>query len=194
MVNELLTAALVIITAFYAWVTFRMLRANEATIDAMRQQTIAISRPYIVIAPILELDNPIFYLRISNTGKTAALNLRMTLDKSFVRFGDTKVARDLAEFSVFNESIDAFPPGAEIIFSLVQSFKIFAGKEEDSNLPRTFSITARYEFEGRVVSEISHIDLRPYREADVPQNAYVRKLSAISESIASLANSAKKSV
>lgn len=187
MIIELLTAALVAITAFYAWATYRILRANERVVEAMQEQAVAVYRPYVVVAPVLEVDNPIFYLRISNEGKTAAQNLRLTVDKSFFKFGEKHEGSDLASFTAFNEPIDSFPPGAEITFSLAQGFKVFAGSSENPDMPRTFSVTVKYEFAARQVAEVHRIDLRPYSAADVPQDAYVRKLNKMIESIEKVA-------
>src|SRR5688572_86022 len=131
MAIELLTGALVVITAFYAWATFKILRVNERVLEVMREQTVASTRPYVVVAPVLELDNPIFYLRISNSGRTAAKNLRLTLDKSFFKFGEKSSDHDLANFTAFKQPIDSFPPGAEITFSLAQGFKVFGGNTEN---------------------------------------------------------------
>lgn len=192
MTIELLTAALVLITAFYAWATFKILRANEKVVEVMHEQAIAASRPYVVVAPLLELDNPIFYLRISNLGRTAATSLRLTIDKSFFKFGEDSKDGDLASFTAFNQPIDSFPPGAEITFSLAQGFKIFEGNTENPKLPHTFSVTAEYEFAGKKLREVNQIDLRPYLGADVPQDAYLRKLKDMSESLKMIAKHAGK--
>lgn len=192
MVIELLTAVLVVITAFYAWATYKILRANENVVEAMREQALAASRPYVVVAPMLEVDNPIFYLRISNIGKTAAENLRLSIDKSFFKFGEKAQNSDLATFTAFKQPIDSFPPGAAITFALAQGFKVFARSSESPDMPHTFAVTARYEFAGRHVEEVNRIDLRPYLAADIPQDAYVRKLKDISDSLKKLAASATK--
>ena len=194
MIIEILTAILVVITTFYAWATFKILRANEKVVEVMHEQAVATSRPYVVVAPILELDNPIFYLKISNLGRTSAINLRLTLDKSFFKFGEDSKQRDLANFTAFNQLIHSFPPGAEITFSLAQGFKIFEGSTENPKLPHTFSVTAEYEFAGNKVHEVNKIDLRPYIGADVPQDAYIRKLKEISESLKNIASHTGKAL
>lgn len=191
MIIELLTAALVVITAFYAWATYKMLRTNEKVVEAMNEQAVAVGRPYVVIAPVLEVDNPIFYLRVSNTGKTAAEKLQLKIDKPFFKFGEKGENKNLASFAAFNQPIDSFPPGAEITFSLAQGFKVFDGTE-NPDMPHTFSVTAKYEFAGRQVEEVNRIDLRPYFGADVPQDAYIRKLREMSESLKKMAASASK--
>lgn len=42
------TLALVIITAMYAWATFKILCANQAAVNAIREQTEAQLRLYVV--------------------------------------------------------------------------------------------------------------------------------------------------
>lgn len=189
MVLEILTGILVIITGTYAWATFKILKANENVVNAMREESLAIRRPYIIVAPVLEYDNPVFYLRITNTGKTSAENLKLSIDKSFFRFGNKKKDNDLATFSAFNNTIDSFPPGAEIIFSLAQAFKVFKNNNEDSNLPQTFIVKASYEYSGLMFDEENRIDLRPYINADIPQNAQIRKLRDIIESLRKISES-----
>ena len=192
MIIEFLTGALVIITAFYAWATYKILRANESVVEAMREQSLAMARPYVVVALALEADNPIFYLRVVNMGKTAAENLKLTIDKSFFKFGEKSENRNLASFTAFTQPIDSFPPGSEITFALAQGFKVFEGDKENPDMPHNFSVTAQYEFMGRKVVEVNRIDLRPYLEADFPQNAYVRKLKEISESLKNISGSMKQ--
>ena len=193
MVIDYLTGALVLITGFYAWATFQILRANEKVVEVMHEQSEAVTRPYVTVAPILESDNPIFYLRISNTGKTAANKLKLTIDKSFHKFGEKSGERDLATFAAFNQVIESFPPGAEITFSLAQSFKLFAEDADKEILPQSFTITAEYSYEKKTVKEDSIIDLKAYFGADIPQDPYIRKLKDISKAIEKVAtNVAKK--
>ena len=49
MAIEVLTSLLVIITAFYAWVTFRIMKANERTVAAMHSQIESATRPYVAL-------------------------------------------------------------------------------------------------------------------------------------------------
>ena len=192
MVIDYLTGALVLITGFYAWATFRILRANEKVVEVMHEQAEAVTRPYVSVAPILEPDNPVFYLRISNTGKTAANKLKLTIDKSFHKFGEKSGGRDLATFAAFNQVIESFPPGAEITFSLAQSFKLFAEDADKEILPQSFTITAEYSYGNKTVKENSIIDLKAYLGADIPQDPYIRKLKDISKAIEKVATNVSK--
>lgn len=144
MTIEILTAALVLITGFYAWATYKILRANERVVEVMHEQAEAMTRPYIAVATFLEVDNPIFYLRITNTGKTAAVNLKLGMDKPFER---------LANKPAFNEIIQSFPPGAELVFMLAQSFVIFAENADRNKMPTCFTVTAEYSFGGKCVTD-----------------------------------------
>lgn len=188
---EILTALLVVITGFYAWVTYRILKANERVVEAMREQSEAAFRPYVTVTPFVEPDNPNFYLRIANLGKTAATDLRLTIDRSFFKFGRRSEGDDLASFAAFNQPIDSFPPDSEIVFGLAQSFVVFADGADPTTCPTTFTVTANYKFGQKQVEERHIIDLRPYKQADVPQDPVIRKLKAINESIGKLTEAFK---
>ena len=80
MVIEVLTGLLVVITGFYACVTYKML-------TALQQQAEAVTRPYLTINVFSEPKDVFFYLRIANTGRTGASNVRLILDRDFYQFG-----------------------------------------------------------------------------------------------------------
>jgi hypothetical protein len=192
MTNEILTAALVLITGFYAWATYKILKANERVVDVMREQAEAMTRPYVTVSALIEPDNPIFYLRIFNAGKTAATDLKLSLDRSFYRFAEKNEKKNLADYAAFKDTITSFSPGAEIVFSLAQSFVIFGDHADSSVTPSCFTITAEFSYAGKRVKEVNTIDLRPYLGASIPQEAYVRKLKAINESIQEVAKRLEK--
>jgi len=189
---EILTGVLVVITAFYAWATYKILRANEKVVEVMGEQAEAMTRPYITISPILEADNPIFYLRIKNAGKTPANDLKLSIDKSFYKFGEKADGNDLSKYPVFNDTISSFHPGSEMDFSLAQGFKIFGEGSKEEVMPTEFTIIAEYSFDGKTVKENSIIDLRPYLGANIPQDAYIRKLKDIVDAIKHVSDSVKK--
>jgi len=188
---EFLTALLVVITGFYAWVTYRILKANELVVGAMREQSEATYRPYVTITLFLEPDNPIFYLRIANRGKTSATDLRLAIDRSFFKFGERSERNDLASFAAFNQPIDSLPPESEIVFGLAQGFVVFAEGADPTTCPSTFTVTAGYKFGAKQVEERHVIDLKPYLHADVPQDSLIRKLKAINDSLGKLTEAVK---
>ena len=180
---EILTALLVIITAFYAWATFHILKANKAVVTLMSEQSEALTRPYVTASVFLLPDSPIFTLRIANTGRTPAINLKLTLDNDFQKYGRNSPDHNLSNFIAFKEKIDSFPPGAELYFDLAQSFVIF-GKDTDKNLtPTVFTILAEYTYGNKTVIEKNTIDLRPYYMSNLPDNPYIDQLKKLRETI-----------
>lgn len=99
MTIEHLTAALVAITMFYAYATFRIMRANERAVSAMRKQTEALVRPYVTVTVMTVPASPMFYLRIANTGRTGAEDVRLTIDRDFFQYGH-KTGRNLRAIAV----------------------------------------------------------------------------------------------
>lgn len=180
---ETLTGILVVITGFYAWVTFKILRANESVLLEMKVQQEALFRPYISISPVLYTDNPIFYLKIQNTGQTSADNLRLSIDKDFYVFGEKKNDKNLKSYSAFSSNIDSFVPNAQMLFCLAQGFVIFGQDAKEDITPSVFTITANYGFSGKEVYEQTVIDLRPYSNSTIPHDPIISKLKDIKESI-----------
>jgi len=188
---DILTGLLVLITGFYAWATFRILKANERVVEVMRSQSEAMTRPYIIISPYLEPETSMVRLVISNTGKTAANHLRLFIDKSFYPFGELKEDRNLAALPAFQDEIDSFAPGLEITFGLAVGAHLFNEKTDEELTPKQFSITAEYSFGDTKVKEAHSIDLRFLYMVDVPQDLYVKHLKEIKAEIGKVSSSLK---
>lgn len=182
-ITTIFTILLVLITGFYAWVTFKILKANEGVLQEMMEQREAFYRPYISISPRVYSDNPIFFLKIKNTGQTAAHKLKLTLDRDFYQFGDKKDEKNLRNMSAFTEVIDSFVPGAEMLFHLAQGFVIFGEEANREITPSSFTVTAEYEYSGRKVKEITIIDLKPYSNSAIPFDPVVAQLKDIKKAI-----------
>ncbi len=181
---EILTFILVVITAIYAYLTFRMAKASEASVEAIKDQSQAILRPYIIIAPFIRPHTTLIYLRIKNTGQTNAKNLQLTLDHDFFQFGEKiDPHRNLRTMSAFSLPIASFPPGAELIFALAQGSDILGKESNSETTPVQFSITANYEFFGKLVNEINEIDLRPYIGSTIEVNPIVEELERIRKTL-----------
>ena len=165
---EILTALLVVITGFYAWATFRILRANEAVVQVMKDQLEAQSRPYVHPSLFVVSGTNIFGLRVKNTGKTAANNLCLSIDKDFFLFANKTDGQNLRNMNAFTQSIASFPPDAEIEFWLAQGPDIFAENADQAAVPQTFAIRAEYAFSGKAVSENTSLDFRPYLNTQAP--------------------------
>jgi len=76
-----LIGIMVVITAYYAWTTSRILKANEGVLREMRLQRELETRPYIVVYPSILEDDSFIYLKIANHGKSAGQNLKLSLNK-----------------------------------------------------------------------------------------------------------------
>ena len=174
-ITILLTTVLVGITGYYAWVTHRML-------TTMQQQSEAITRPYLTINVFSEPHGVLYYLRIANTGKTVASNVRLTLDRDFYQLGQ-KHMPNLREASVFQQPIEQLPPGAEMIFGLAPAHVVLNDKADQSVTPRVFSISATYSFGEKSIFETTTIDLQPYKESMHPPSVIADELKKIREQL-----------
>jgi hypothetical protein len=180
---DFLTAALVLITAVYCFITYKILRANEAAVAAMREQSEALVRPYIAVAPYVPPKGWIFFLRIQNVGKTAARNLRLEIDRDFFRFGQVNENDNLRNFNAFKFPAASFPPGSDLLFHLATGPDLFGENADDAVTPATFNVTASYEALGRIVTETTYVDLRPYAESSPPPDSLIDKLDEIKKAI-----------
>jgi hypothetical protein len=149
----------------------------------MQQQAEAASRPYVTIAPFTLPGHVSLFLRISNSGKTAAQRLRLTIDRPFYRSGREEDAYNLARFAAFTEEISSFSPGSDLIFNLGPGFKIFGDTANGKTMPVTFTITATYAFVGKVVTETTTVDLRPFLGMHLSYDPVVEHLNDIRESV-----------
>ena len=180
---EILTGILVSVTGIYAFLTYRILKANRDVLQEMRTEREEANRPYMLISLVVYPDNVNFYLKIKNTGRTAARNLRLTLDKDFYQFREKEEENNLRNHSAFSKTIALFVPYAEILFHLAQGFVISGKDPNDTLTPSIFTVTAEYEYGEKRVEENTTIDLRPYSTSAIPPNSIVSKLKDIKESI-----------
>lgn len=180
---EHLTAALVVITAVYAALTYGIMRANRQTVAAMNAQTEALSRPYLSVAPFTLPQNAIVFLRISNTGRTAAANVRLELDRPYYRFGKAEESENLRTLSAFSAPIASVGPGAEFIFSLAMAPALYGSNNDEARTPLTFRVTASYRFFGKAVTEVTDVDLRPFRGMHMSYDPIVHELSGIKDAL-----------
>ncbi|HUW36779.1 MAG TPA: hypothetical protein VMV91_05555 [Rhodocyclaceae bacterium] len=180
MVIEYLTAILAFITAVYAYLTHRMAKASEASVEAMRDQSEAMSRPYVTVAPFIRPHTTLLYLRVKNAGRMGAQNLRLSLNRDFFQFGEkNRAENNLRTKSAFSTPIDSLPPGADLIFSLGPGSVIFGENAGPAVCPTQFNVTATYEFFGKEVVEVNRIDLRPYIGTEGERDPIVEELERI---------------
>ncbi|MDA8454847.1 hypothetical protein M4R22_08735 [Acidovorax sp. GBBC 3334] len=177
---DYLTAILVFVTSIYSYLTFRMAKASEASVQAVREQSEAMLRPYVSVSSYVRPQTTVLYLRIENTGRTGAENLRMSIDKDFFQFGDAKQPdRNLRTKPAFVDTIQSLPPGGSIVFALAQGFIIFAPGADATVVPQQFSVTATYSFAGKQVTETHCIDLRVYIGSEGERDPIVEELEKL---------------
>jgi hypothetical protein len=180
--TDWLTLALVVITAFYAWATFKILRVNQAMVVAMRDQQHAAMRPYVLVSSHFRSGTPFIYLSIKNVGKTAALDLELSIDKDFYQLSEKRDDRNIAKTPAFSSPISSLPPGGELLYLLGHGPSLFGPPNAEQLAPLEFVVGARYRIEGGWVSEKSIIDLRPYLNTDYfndPISAEIKKVREV---------------
>lgn len=185
--TDLLTGILAVVTSFYAWVTFRILKANEHTVALMSEQLELLNRPYVQIAALIRPGVGLIYLRISNEGKTPAKNLSLTIDRDFFQFGERRDDRNLAKQTAFTVPIDSFSPSAALEFLLGTGPAIFASSADESLSPKVFEIKATYTFDEKIVTETTAIDLRPYLGTAIPHSEIKDGFESVAKAVSDLA-------
>lgn len=177
MIMEILTAILVVVTGIYAYLTHKMSNMSERSVQMMKEQTEAMSRPYLVVQPIVRPHTPFLYLKIYNSGKTPALNVKLELDKDFYQFDESN--KNLRNTSAFSTTFDSFAPSQELFFALGQGWLIFGDSKH--SLPTEFVVTATYSYMDKEVVEENRVDLRPFEQSEGERNPIVEELEKIRE-------------
>jgi hypothetical protein len=189
--TDWLTLALVLITGFYAWATFRILRANERVVEAMHQQTEAQLRPYVIAAATVRTGTTLFCLEIQNTGKSPALNVRLRMDRDFYPHGEKREHENIAKLSAFTQPIESLAPGARIVFILGVGGKIFAPGTDESLCPKVFTVSAEYSFSGKQYAEQTTIDVRPMLHSTAVQDPVATEIERLRQSLERLSKQAQ---
>ena len=180
--TDWLTLALVIITGFYAWATFRILRVNEAVVDAMRKQTEAQLRPYVVIAPTVRTGTTLVCLEVQNTGKSPAVGLELHMDRDFYQHAERSDAGNIAKLPAFTQQIESLAPGARLVFILGVGGTIFSSSNE-ALCPKVFKVSSKYKYAGSNYVEDTTIDVRPMLQSSVVQNPVATEVERLRQSL-----------
>lgn len=184
---EILTGILVLVTALYAYLTLRIAKASEASVRAVEAQSWATLRAYVTVQAFIQPHTLFVCLRIRNTGRTAAANLRLSMDRDFFQWGERSIPeRNLRTRSAFSVPIASFPPDGELLFSLAQGWVIFGDKADENVTPHQFKITAEYSALGEVVSESTSVDLRPFLNSEGERDGVVDELEKLRKEIEKL--------
>jgi hypothetical protein len=188
---EILTAVLVLITTFYAYFTFRMMKASEKaviasrdSIDTINKQIEATLRPYINFE-LKRYPNNLIYMHIKNSGKISAQKLSLTLDKDFHPLGN-RGKKNLKESFLFKNEVASFAPETEITVGMLDIGEI--GTLENVS-PAKFKITAKYTWICRKepIIEETEIDLNSFVGSGlIPKPDLLYKVTEISKDISGI--------
>lgn len=177
--TDYLTAALVLLTAVYAWLTYLIARSNTQMLDQVRKQIEAQTRP-VVSVNIETRHQTVFSIRISNRGNSPAQDVRISIDRPFFQFGETGDRRDISKFALFSEPIPTIAAGDGYLIDLAQGFNLNKKVGEDNISPDRFAIRVNYRYGDINYDEKFHIDLRHYfqthgRTTIVEQLEHIKK-------------------
>lgn len=184
--TDLLTGVLVLVTIFYAWATFHILKANKGIVALMQEQMEQLNRPYVQVSMFVRTGTPLLHLRIQNTGKSAAQNLKLEMNKDFFQFGEKRQNSNIRLKPAFQEIISCFPPNSVLEFALGMGHSIFSEPADEDISPKKFTVKATYSFPGKSVSEETEIDLSPYLYTEIPRDVIYDGLSEIKDAIKEL--------
>jgi hypothetical protein len=179
-----LTLALVVITGLYAWATFRILRANEAVVAAMKEQTEAQLCPYIVVSAFPRVGTTLLLLRVENVGRSPAQNLRMSMDRDFFPHAERREHENIAKIPAFVEPIRSLAPGAQVTFILGVGHVIFRASEDVC--PRVFNVHAEYMGGSRNYIDEHTVDLRPMMHSSVVHDPIAEEVEKLRKSLEKL--------
>lgn len=179
---ELLTTLLVLITGVYAYLTYRLAKASESTVTEMREQSEATSRPYVVFSMPKIANNPFTFLQVENTGKTPAMNLKLSLGPEFDKISNLPSMQRLKGSHLFTRTSDSFPPNSPVLFHLGIGSTL--GGENEKKYPQDkFSITAEYSFGAHTVKETTWIDVNQFHDSMLFTDPIVDALKKIEEEL-----------
>jgi len=167
-----------IVAATYTYFTTRILKASRDSVSAMRDQVHSLSRPRIQIWPSVRMGTPLLCLVVRNSGPNSAEHVSLTLDKDFFAWGGQGEDKNLRNFSAFKKPFEALGPGAELLFYLGMAPQLF-GTQTPERTPLQFTIQATYSYGGHTYREAITVDLLPFLNAAVPQDATAEEVEKV---------------
>lgn len=163
--------------------TFKILSANRQTVDVMREQIVAITRPYVQVSSVVRVGSPIMMLKIWNSGSSPANRLKLTLDRDFFFNAEQTESSNVRTYRAFSQVIESLPPRAEITFDLGVAHTVFGNPER---CPLQFTVSAEYEFDECRVAESTSVDMQPYLHSSPPVDPIAEQLDKLNQQFATL--------
>ena len=150
--------------------------------NAMREQTDAQFRPYVVASVGTQIGTTLLILEIQNTGKSAATDLTLRMNKAFYFNGNIN-AENIAALPAFTQLIEALAPGARLQFVLGIGHTLFSNGITEGVAPKVFTVKAEYGFAVKRFSEQHIIDLRPLLHTVRIDDPIATEIKALRESV-----------
>ena len=176
-----LTAALVAVTSVYVYLTYRMAKASETASRLMKEQSDAITRPYVSISLVKRHNNPHIFLRIENTGQTTARDMTLRFGPEVEGVQNIEEIKKIKGSYLFTKTLASFPPHSPVYFLLGFGSSLSCNKESAANIP--LSVAAKYSYGDQTVNETSWLDVNQYEDSALDTNPIVSALGHIKEVI-----------
>ena len=183
------TGLSVVVSAIMAVMTWAILRANRATVEVMRGQIEATSRPYVQVAPVVRPMTTAIELHIKNVGSTPANQLCLSLDRDYQFNAEEGLHNNLRSYAAFSKEIQMLVPGSELRFLLGVGHRIFGNPDI---CPLQFTIIAKYSYDGKTVTERTTVDLEPFGKANQPIDPLVERMDKLVAEIKAIRNHVSK--
>jgi hypothetical protein len=180
-VNAISTILLTVFTGVYVYLTYSGGRL-------VRDQLEESLRPLIVVDPVIDAVNRVFKLRIRNLGRSAATNLRMSLDRDMNMFGSPEL--NLRQAYAFREGIATFGASAELTFELGVDWQMLRPDSEGMP-PARFSVNWSYNFAKKTYRESASVDFHVLTWSTSSPDALVRELQQTNKLLDKIADALK---
>lgn len=182
---EILTLLLVVITGVYAWLTHGILKANQKSVETMKDQIEASFRPHLIGRVTSRIGTDLLILRIENIGRSVANRLRVRMDRDYFQNAQRN-GSNLKELEFFNREIASFAPGQYADFMLGRASMLLGEGASSGLSPRRFCLTFDYESVGKEYKDVQEIDVGALSDTLIEHNSLVDEVKKIPASIDSL--------
>ena len=167
--------------------TFKILSANRETVSVMKEQVLAMTRPYIQVSPWVRVGSTMLMLMLMLTIRDAGANpahkLKLTLDRDFYFNAESSEGKNLRHYTAFVHPIESLPPKAEISFHLGPGHAVFGNADR---CPLRFRVSAEYEFDGGRVTETTLVDLQPFMYSAQPIDPVAEQLEKLNQHVSAI--------
>jgi len=170
------------ITLLYACLTYRLVTLSQDTLSDARLQSQRDNRPYIDVVALQREGAALFQLRIGNTGRNAAKNVKLSLSKQFYRYHQIKEENLLQNKHPFKETITRFSPKLELVLDLGATYKFFQDLDSVTT-PLDFEVRAQYEWEDLHFDEITPIDIRVFAGSSAAASGVLQEYKDINKQL-----------